>query len=123
MLHTERSLRRAASQAGLQVVSCGSTARYARSVLNLSIRLLMRGQLGGYEAVGWLGQLLAVPIQFVERSLIVAGVDWGEELRLIARKGETTTSPSAQRVPTQAGLASEGAFEGSDGRGLPKSFF
>jgi O-antigen/teichoic acid export membrane protein/2-polyprenyl-3-methyl-5-hydroxy-6-metoxy-1,4-benzoquinol methylase len=102
MLHTERSLRRAASQAGLQIVSCGSTARYARSVLNLSIRLLMRGQLGGHEAVGWLGQLLALPIQFLERSLIVAGVDWGEELRLIARNGETTTSPGAERVPTQA---------------------
>jgi 2-polyprenyl-3-methyl-5-hydroxy-6-metoxy-1,4-benzoquinol methylase len=103
MLHTGRSLRRAAVQADLQVISCGSTARYARSVLNLSSRLLVRGRLGGDEGVGWLGQLLATPIQFLERALIKAGVDWGEELRLIATKSEPRTdTPLDEPIPVEA---------------------
>ncbi len=87
VLHTSSSLRGGAIRAHLEVVSCGSTARYARSVVNLSTRLLLRGH-DRDQGVGKLGQLLAVPVQLLERALIAFGVDCGEELRLIARKGD-----------------------------------
>jgi 2-polyprenyl-3-methyl-5-hydroxy-6-metoxy-1,4-benzoquinol methylase len=91
MLHTGDSLSSAATHANLEVISCGSTVRYARSVLNLSGRLLLRGRLRGDEAVGWLSQLMAVPVQLLERVLVAVGIDYGEELRLIATKREPRT--------------------------------
>jgi 2-polyprenyl-3-methyl-5-hydroxy-6-metoxy-1,4-benzoquinol methylase len=88
MLHTPESLRLATEQANLDVKSCGSTARYARSVAILSLRLQTRGQIRSDESVGWFQQGLAVPVQLLERTLISVGVQWGEELRLVATKSQ-----------------------------------
>jgi O-antigen/teichoic acid export membrane protein/2-polyprenyl-3-methyl-5-hydroxy-6-metoxy-1,4-benzoquinol methylase len=88
MLHTPKSLRSAAEQANLHVSACGSTVRYARSIAVLSLRLWRRGQLRGDDSVSGHLQGFAVPLQLLERMLISIGVQCGEELRLIAAKGQ-----------------------------------
>ena len=85
VLHTATSLKAAGRLAKLDIVSCASTVRYARSIVNLSGRLWLRGRLDN-ETVGGMGQLLAVPVQLLERVLIALRLDCGEELRLVAVK-------------------------------------
>jgi len=94
MIFNPRSLRSLVSSAGLEIEGLVSTARGARNTWTLGWHLSRAATWNMSAPPTVLDGLAAVPFQILERFLITAGRDLGEELVMTARPATTIENRS-----------------------------